>query len=99
MSTSTLYLILCGQYIDEYAPERDVKDMNRATTVREIAEGQFKSLTRVLEVATGADVTADLARDVMTRWAHDGEPLSDWQRDFVELHVGLQAANSFRRAA
>lgn len=94
-----LYLILCGRHIDEYAPERDVKDMDRATTVREIAEGQFKSLTRVLEIGTGQDVTADFARDVMQLWASQGEPLSDWQRDFVEQLVSVQAANSFRRAA
>lgn len=99
MITQPLYLVLCGQHIDEYAPERDVKDMDRAGTVRDIAEGQFENLTRVLEIGTGADVTADFAKEVMTVWAERGEPLSYSQYEFVELHVGTRAARSFLRAA
>jgi len=89
-----LYLVLCGQHIDEYSAERDAKDMDRATTIRDIADGQFETLSRVLEIGTGLDVTEDFAREVMTIWADGGESLSYWQRQFVEFHVG-----SFRRAA
>jgi hypothetical protein len=99
MTTQPLYLVLCGRKIDEYAPERDVKDMDRAGTIKDIADGQFENLTRVLEIGSGADVTADLAKDVMTIWARSGEPLSYSQYQFVELHVGTRAARSFLRAA
>lgn len=93
------YLVLCGHHIDEYAPERDAKDMDRATTIKDIVDGQFQNLTRVIEVGTNNDVTLDLAREVMTVWAHQGEPLSFWQYEFVELHIGTRAARSFLRAA
>lgn len=99
MTIQPLYLVLCGQKIEEYAPERNVEDMDRAGTVKDIADGQFENLTRVLEVGTGADVTADLARDVMTIWARSGEPLTYAQYEFVELNVGTRAARSFLRAA
>jgi hypothetical protein len=95
----TLYLVLCGQHIDEYAPERDVKDMTWAGTVQDVAAGQFENLTRVLEIGTGADVTDKLAREVSTIWAHSGEPLSYSQYSFVEQTVGTRAARSFVRAA
>lgn len=96
---TSLYLVLCGQHIDEYAPERELKDMGRAETIKDIATGQFENLTRVLEIGTGTDVTADFAKEVMTRWAHQGEPLSHRQYSFVEMFVGTRAARSFLRAA
>jgi hypothetical protein len=99
MTTQPLYLVLCGKKIEEYAPERNVEDMTRAGTVKDIADGQFENLTRVLEIGTGADVTADLAREVMTIWARSGEPLTYAQYEFVELNVGTRAARSFLRAA
>lgn len=94
-----LYLVLCGKHIDEYAPERDVKDMGREATIKDIAAGQFENLTRVLELPTGADVSEDLAKEVMTIWADAGEPLTYRQYEFVESFVGTRAARSFLRAA
>ena len=77
--------------------------MDRATTLRHITEGQFEGLTQVIEInpveCICRDVTEDFALDVMRIWARSGEPLTDWQREYVELHVSVQAANSFRRAA
>lgn len=99
MTNQSAYLVLCGHYIEEYAPERNARDMNRATTIRDIADGQFENLSRVIEIGTGADVTADFAKEVMTIWARSGEPLSYSQYEFVELHVGTRAARSFLRAA
>jgi hypothetical protein len=96
---SPLYLVLCGQHIDEYAAERDVNDMDRETTIRDIAAGEFETLSRVIEIGTGADVTKDFARQVMTIWAGRGETLSYRQYEFVEIHVGTRAARSFLRRA
>lgn len=82
-----------------YIAERDVCDMDRATTIRDIADAQYDRLAQVIEInpveGTCRDVTEDIAREVMTVFASQGEPLSRWQRDFVEQHVGMQAAASF----
>jgi hypothetical protein len=97
-----LYFIIQGHKISPYVAERDVSDMDRATTIRQIAEGQFENLRSVLELDleknTARDVTREMAGEVMDRWASEGnEPLSHWRRDFLEMHVGMRAANSFAR--
>lgn len=105
MTTTTnrvIYLVTCGHSDGAYMPERAVSDWNRATTVKDIADGQFKDLLHVLEcnfVDPCRDATKDIARDVMTVWADNAEPLAQWQIEFVEMHVGFQAAASFVRAA
>jgi hypothetical protein len=96
---ASLYLVLCGQHVDEYCPERSVTDMDSAGTLRDIADGQFENLTRVIDVDTGADVTGMFVKATMNIWASQGELLSRWQRDFIEQHVGIQAANSFKQVA
>ena len=79
--------------------ERDDADMSRAVTVKHIASGQIENVIQVLEVNPVEricnDVTDAIARDVMTAWANDAEPLADWQFNFVAEHVSLQAAHSF----
>ena len=82
---------------------RKVADLDRKTTVRDIADGQFKDICQVLECnpAEGIchDVTEDIASDVCDAWAVSGDALSDWQIEFVQEHRGIVAANSFSRAA
>ncbi|MDB5584853.1 MAG: hypothetical protein JWR80_10029 [Bradyrhizobium sp.] len=83
--------------------ERDTADMDRLATIGDIADGQIEDLVQVLECnpveGTCRDVTEDIARSVMHLWASQGEPLRDWQREFIELHISIQAANSFAREA
>lgn len=98
-----IYLVTVAHQGGAYMPERDVADLDRATTVKMIAQGQFEGPTQVLECnpveGICRDVTEDMARDVMTVWANEAEPLLDWQFDFLAQHVSVQAALSFRRAA
>lgn len=93
-----LYLIIVGN-IEPYSTERDLRAMGRETTIRHIAEGQFDNISRVIEVdlthGTSRDATDEIAKAVMTRWAHEGEALTHSQYDFVERFVGLNAARSF----
>lgn len=44
------------------------------------------------------DVTEDVAWAFCEALDHS-EPLSGWQRDFIEQHCGMTAARSFPRAA
>lgn len=41
------------------------------------------------------DVTNDVAWEVSERLAANGEPLTGWQRDFIEQHCGMVAARAF----
>jgi hypothetical protein len=93
------YVAVCGDHTGTYIAERDVKDCTFAGTIADIVSCQIEDLVQVLEIGTGRDVTEQMARAVMTIWAHDGEPLTENQYTFVELHVGMAAAMSFRRAA
>lgn len=96
--------ILIGRSISKtYVIDRYTEELDRETTVKDIAGGQYDQLIQVLEInpveGTCRDVTEDIGREVMTLWADEGEPLCDWQLDFVENFCGMQAAAAFRRAA
>ncbi len=97
------YLVICHSNGAQYVAERDTSDFDRATTIKHIAEGQIENLVQVIELNpaehTSRDVTEDIAREVMTIWAHQGEPLTFNQYSFVEFHVGTRAARSFLRVA
>ena len=98
--TAIPFYIVIDQYDGEdYVIDRPVADCTRASIVADIASGEIRDMTRVIEVGSGRDVTEDFARAVMQTWAEADEPLTDYQRDFVEQHIGIAAANAFRRAA
>ena len=86
-----------------YLPERKLSDLDRATVIKDIAGGQYEDLIQVIELnpveGTCRDVTEDIAWEVSAIWSANGEPLSDWQQDFIEQTIGLEAARSFPRAA
>jgi hypothetical protein len=83
-----VYFVLCGP--GTWLPERKLSDMDRATTVRDIATGQFEGVVQVLECnpveGICNDVTADMMRDAAFFILSDldYEDLNDWQRDFVD---------------
>lgn len=97
------YIVLVAHRSGEYLPEQSVSELDRATVVKDIADGQYESLTQVIEInpveGTCRDVTEDIAWEVSALWSRDGEPLSDWQRDFIEQNIGLAAARAFPEAA
>ncbi len=41
------------------------------------------------------EVTSDVAWAVSEALAANGEPLSGWQRDYIEQHCGMTAARAF----
>lgn len=100
-----IYFVTTDHPAGALIPERDVVFLDRKNTVADIAAGQryYEKVCQVIEVNLGAgtsrDVTREIAREVMHVWANEGDFLYDWQRDFVEMFVSPQAANSFRRAA
>lgn len=98
-----LYLIICSDKGQLYVAERELSEMDSGTTLKDIAAGEWTNLSSVIvfnpveHICT--DVTREFATAVMNLWADAGEPLTDWQRDFVEQHISIQAANSFRQVA
>lgn len=97
------YLVIVNCPRGGYSPEQNVCEMDRATVLRDIANAQYDDLVQVLELNPVEkicnDVTADFCREVMELWESEGQPLRDWQFEFVETHVGFEAANAFKRAA
>jgi hypothetical protein len=104
MRDASYYVIFChDQHHGAYAPERNQSDMDYDTTVRQIAAGEFYGVSTIIEFNpaenTSRDVTEDIALVVADRWSVTGEELTDTQIEFIECHLGVSTANSFRRAA
>jgi hypothetical protein len=83
--------------------ERKWSDMDRRTTLDDVASLQFENLVSVIEFnsieGTSRDVTEDMAKDVADIWAREGEPLTELQREYLEFHLGVSFANQFAQAA
>jgi|ERR1700761_3972566 len=85
----------------EYLAERSISDMDRATTVLDISEGQYEymSVLQVIEFNpaehTSRDVTEDIAKEVVQIWADSDEPINFDQYEFAEMHAGTRVARSF----
>lgn len=98
-----IYIVIVGHANGDYFPEQNVSETDRASVVKDIAEGQYGWLQRVLEVnpveGICRDCTEDVALSVSEIWADRGEPLTEFQRDFIEEQLGLDAARYFPRAA
>lgn len=90
------YLVICG-HIDPYIAERNVEDSTWAGTVKDIADGQFERLSRVLEIGTGRDVTERMVREAADLRAQSGADYSHKFFELVELHVGTRAARALVR--
>jgi hypothetical protein len=92
-----VYFVLCGP--GTFAPERNLSDMDRATTVRDIATGQFEGVVQVLECNPVEGICRDVTDDVMRDAAFyiledtDYADLNDWQRDFVDDNAPGALAN------
>jgi hypothetical protein len=63
---SQLYLVICGTR-EPYVAERDLKDMGRAETIKDLAAGEWGDVktgyryrvSQIIEIGTGIDVTAE----------------------------------------
>lgn len=63
---SNLYLVICGNR-EPYVAERDLKDMSREETIRDLARGEWGniltgdrvSLSSIIEIGTDKDVTEE----------------------------------------
>jgi hypothetical protein len=61
-----LYLVICGSR-EPYVAERDLKDMSREETIRDLARGEWGniltgdrvSLSSIIEIGTDKDVTEE----------------------------------------
>lgn len=95
-----IYLVFENSKTGPVLCEREVSDLDRKTTIEDIASGQFEDFRQVLECnpveGTCRDVTEDMTAEVCSIWADSGDPLSYWQRDFAETFLGIPNAYAFR---
>lgn len=82
-----LYIVVSAHRAGDFIPERNLSDMDRRTTVRDIRAGQFGDISHVIEFNIAEHIVADVTEDVL-REAGDGEPppltgqdLIDWRHD------------------
>jgi hypothetical protein len=83
------YLIVSVDRGEEYLPERHLSDLDRTTTVRDIAQGQFGEVSHVIEFNIAEriihDVTEDILREAEEQREaaprHTGQGQLDWLRD------------------
>lgn len=90
------YIVICGS-LEPYITERNVEDATWAATVRDVADGQFMRLTRVLELGTGRDVTDRIVREAADLRSHRGDEYSHAMFELVELHLGTRTARAMVR--
>ncbi len=98
-----LYMVICSDKGEHYVAERELSEMDSGTTLKDIAAGEWTNLVSVIVFNPVehicSDVTREFANAVMGLWADRDEPLTDWQKDFIQQHISIQAANSFLQAA
>lgn len=96
---SQFYVIFKRHRLGAYAVERDVANMNRADTIKEIA-GDPQDVMAVIEFnaveGTSRDATSDLAKDIADRAGDDGHPISPALRDLIETHAGCEHVRGLR---
>ncbi len=90
--TSSLFLIICGRH-EPYVAERNIKDMGREETIRELAAGEWGAIdgsrfmvSSIIEFPTDRDVTdefIDAARMLKDseRTHFTGQDRIDWEHD------------------
>ena len=96
-----MLIVICGEQGSEYLPQRRLVDAESwDVTVSDIAAGEFEDISSVQHTGMpDRDVLPLIAHEVMDIWAERGEPLTDWQKKFVEFNVSVRVANRFLQAA
>lgn len=94
--TVPFYIVVQGHH-EPYVAERNVEDCTWASTVKDIADGQFDRLTRILEIATGRDTTEQMLREALELRAHRGDEYSHSMFVTAEMHLGTRTARALVR--
>jgi hypothetical protein len=85
-----IYIVILDHRSGAFLPERNLADLDRKTTVQDIATGQIEDVIAVHEYnpieRTSRDVTDDIMREAaeLILEKHCYRDLNDWQRDFVD---------------
>ena len=94
----TLYIVFVDHRSGIYLPERNLCDLDRKTTVQDIATGQIEDVIAVHEYNPAERTSRDVTDDIMSEAAesilenHRCIDLNDWQRDFVARQERRAAA-------
>lgn len=69
-----IYLVVSAHKDGALLPERSVCDLNRATTIRDIADGQFGEVEQVLELNPVEGTCRDVTDDILAAAGLNDEP-------------------------
>lgn len=95
------YIIVTDHSGGAYLPERNTCDLDRASTVKDIADAQHTDILHVFECdpvqGKFRDVTCEIAREVCDTFDDLDEGSPQWQKDIAEL-AGLYVKPAPRRS-
>lgn len=92
-----MLIVITGTGANASIMERKVSDSDWDATISAIAAGNWTDISAVYHMGLGGrDVLDIIAREVRDIWALEGEPLTAWQRNFIEQNISVSAANKFR---
>jgi hypothetical protein len=83
------YIVVSGHRDGDYLPERDLSNMDRATTVADIRSGELLNVVHVIEFNIAERIVSDVTEDILKaagKWHDDprpftGQDLQDWLHD------------------
>jgi hypothetical protein len=87
------YIVAVRHDGGNYIPERGVADMDRKTTVADIASGELEDVAQVFEFNPVEHICSDVTADILREAAfsilqnNDYDDLTGWQRDFVDANA------------
>lgn len=84
-----LYIVVSGHADGDFVPERDLAEMDRAHTVRDIRRGELLAVRQVIEINIAEQIVLDCTEDVLKeagKWQENqhpftGQDLMDWLHD------------------
>lgn len=97
-----LYLVVSAHERGDYLPERNVADLDRRATVRDIRDGQLGDVVHVIEFCIAEKIIADVTEDVLCEVGRDSPPPTkqdriDWERDHERSARNEEAGQSHQR--
>lgn len=72
-----IYLVLCSHKDGAFLPERAAADLDRATTVKDIADGQFDNVIQVLECNPVEGTCRDVTDEILAAAGRSEDEITD----------------------
>lgn len=90
-----MLIVIVGSGADQYIPERSVNRTDWDNTVKDIAAGEWRDVSSIIQTSTGVDVLPLIVGAAMDIWADSGERRQEWQDDLIDTAGGVRRIRRF----